>query len=127
MVGIGIKGRTGAMQQHGRKRSEADMGRRSGRIASGAHDPGCVKTHKSVKREKYNSPARTRGASTQNDLTLAMLDFPRSFCARAAPRSFHTTKTLSGQSTSYVAVPHNAVSGPRRCGRFGLDLRAHEA
>jgi hypothetical protein len=55
---IGTKRRTAATRQLGRKQSEADIGRRRGRIASGADDPGCVKTQKLTKCEKCNSPIR---------------------------------------------------------------------
>src|SRR6266436_4625079 len=77
------------------------------RSCSGHHrmaefDPGCVKTHTSAKCRKNNSPATHRSSSVQYDLTLRYGITPRCFYVRGEHRSFHTTKTRSGQGRPFL-------------------------
>jgi hypothetical protein len=63
---------------------------------SDVNDPGCVKTHVSVKCEKYNSPGRIKPLCAQHGLTLMMRNSSEIFYARGGHLSFHTASTLSG-------------------------------
>src|SRR5271165_7076712 len=56
-------------------------------------DPGCVKTHVSVKCEKYNSPGRIKPLCAQHGLTSHDAEFLRIFYARGGRLSFHTAST----------------------------------
>src|SRR5271166_4488287 len=66
-------------------------------------DPGCVKTHVSVKCEKYNSPGRIKPLCAQHGLTLMMRNSSEIFYARGGHLSFHTASTHLG-SGACIAV-----------------------
>jgi putative tryptophan/tyrosine transport system substrate-binding protein len=55
-----------------------------------AAGPGCVKTHFSVKCEKYNSPVRIKPLCAQHGLTLMMRNSSEIFYARGGHLGFHT-------------------------------------
>src|SRR6266550_3323661 len=71
----------------------ADMPQMSRAPRCDAIDPGCVKTHTSVKCRKHNSPARHRSSRVQYDLTLRDAIARRYFYVWRNPWSFRTTKT----------------------------------
>jgi hypothetical protein len=63
-------------------RGAAEVRGRGGLGRFVANDPGCVKTHTSVKCKKYNSPTWDPAMLAQYDLTLMMRNFFEIFYAR---------------------------------------------
>src|SRR3974390_561698 len=60
-----------------------------------AFDPGCVKTHTSLRCRKYNSKTHGFHSGLQYDLACLLASHRKLFYALSGRWSFHTTKTLT--------------------------------
>src|SRR5207342_1778401 len=82
----------GAYQAPGRCVARRVHQLRAQNVRSGGRP--CVKTHKSTKCRKYNSPTRYRTVWAQHDSTLTTRNYSEIFYARGGARSFHTASVI---------------------------------